>query len=63
MARKMTEWPSKRVQISKIRTSNGSGRVAVPLAVGQWYNVPEFGRHLLLWTAPDGIKRATMRSL
>ncbi len=46
MARKMTEWPSKRGPISKIRPSDGCGRETVPLVVERWYNFPEFGCHL-----------------
>ncbi len=56
-------WPSKCVPISKIRPSGGCGRDAVPVAVLRWYDFPGFGGYLLLWTAPDGIKRARMRSL
>ncbi len=46
MARKMTEWPSKRGPISKIRPSDGCGRDAVLLAVERWYDFPEFGGYL-----------------
>ncbi len=35
MARKMTEWPSKRGPITKIMPSDDGGRDAVPLAVEQ----------------------------
>jgi len=63
MAENQGKWPSKRGPTSKIRPSDGCGRDAVPLAVERWYDFHEFGCHLLLWTAPDGIKRARMRSL
>ncbi len=63
MAENLDKWPSKRGPITKIRPSDGCGRGTVPLAVDQWYDFQEFGFHLLLWTAPDGIKRARMRSL
>ena len=46
MARKMTEWPSKRGPITKIRPSDGCGRDAVLLAVERWYDFPEFGGYL-----------------
>ena len=46
MARKMTEWPSKRGPISKISPSDGCGRDAVLLAVERWYDFPEFGGYL-----------------
>jgi hypothetical protein len=46
MARKMTEWPSKRGPMTKIRPSDGCGRDAVPWAVGRWYDFHEFGCHL-----------------
>ncbi len=46
MARKMTEWPSKRRPITKIVPSDGGKGDTVPLAVGQLYNVHEFGCHL-----------------
>ncbi len=46
MARKMTEWPSKRGPISKIWSSDGCRREAVPLAVERWYDFPEFGDYL-----------------
>ena len=63
MAENLGKWPSKRGPIFKIRPSDGCGRGAVPLAVERWYDLHGFGCHLLLWTAPDGIKRARMRSL
>ena len=63
MARKMTEWPSKRRTLTKIRPSDGCKGDRVTLAVDLWYDLHEFGCHLLMWTAPDGIKRARMRSL
>ncbi len=43
---KMTEWPAKRVPITKIRPSDGCGRDAVPLAVERWSNFPELGGYL-----------------
>jgi len=46
MARKMTEWPSKRRPLTKIRPSDRCKGDAVPLAVDQWYDFPEFGCHL-----------------
>jgi hypothetical protein len=46
MARKMTEWPSKRGPITKIMPSDGCKGDAVPLAVDQWYDFHEFGCHL-----------------
>ena len=46
MARKMTEWPSKRGRISKIRPSDGCGRDAVLLAVERWYDFRELGAYL-----------------
>ena len=46
MARKMTEWPSKRRPLTKIRPSDGCKGDEVPLAVGPWYNFHEFGCHL-----------------
>ncbi len=46
MARKMTEWPSKRRPLTKIRPSDGCKGDGVPLAVDQWYDFPEFGCHL-----------------
>ena len=62
MAGIVTEWPSKRVSIATIKPSVVCGRNAVPLAGGLSYSFHEFGWHLLLWTALDGIKRARMRS-
>ena len=38
MARKMTEWPSKRGPITKIMPSDGCIGDTVPLAVGKWYD-------------------------
>ena len=54
MARKMTEWPSKRGPITKIMPSDGCIGDTVPLAVGKWYEFHEFGWHmgnvgLLVW--------------
>ena len=46
MARKMTEWPSKRGPITKIMPSDGCKGDTVPLVVGRWYNFHEFGCHL-----------------
>ncbi len=58
MARKMTEWHSKRGPISKIRPSDGCGRDAVLLVVERWYDFPEFGGYLgnvglrISWESP-----------
>ncbi len=46
MARKMTEWPSKRGPITKIMPSDGCKGDTIPLAVGKWYDFHEFGWHL-----------------
>ena len=46
MARKMTEWPSKRGPITKIMPSNGCIGDTVPLAVGKWYDFHEFGWYM-----------------
>ena len=46
MARKMTEWPSKRGPITKIMPSDGCTGDTVPLAVGRGYDFHEFGWHL-----------------
>ena len=46
MARKMTEWPSERRPLTKIRPSDGCKEDGVPLAVDQWYDFHEFGCHL-----------------
>ncbi len=46
MARKMTEWPSKRGSITKITPSDGCKGVTVPLVVGRWYDFHEFGYYL-----------------
>ena len=46
MARKMTEWPSKRGPITKIMPSDGCIGDTVPLAVGKWYDFHEFGWHM-----------------
>ena len=46
MARKMTEWPSKRGPITKIMPSDGCIGDAVPLAVGKWYDFHEFGWYM-----------------
>ena len=44
MARKMTEWPSKRGPITKIM--HGCIGDTVPLAVGKWYDFHEFGWYM-----------------
>ena len=46
MARKMTEWPSKRGAITKIMPSDGCKGNTVFLAVGRWYDFHEFGWYL-----------------
>ena len=46
MARKMTEWPSKRGPITKIMPSDGCKGDTVPLAVGKWYDLHEFGWYM-----------------
>ena len=46
MARKMTEWSSKRGSITKIMPSDGCKGGTVPLVVGQWNDFHEFGCHL-----------------
>ncbi len=46
MARKVTEWPSKRGPIAKIMPSGGCKGDTVPLAVERWYDFPEFGGYL-----------------
>ena len=46
MARKMTEWPSKRGPITKIMPSDGCIGDTVPLAVGKWCDFHEFGWHM-----------------
>ncbi len=43
MARKMTEWSSKRGPLAKITPSDGCSSDAVPLAVGKWNDFHEFG--------------------
>ncbi len=43
MARKMTEWPSKRGPLANIRPSDGGKGDAIPLALGKWNNFHEFG--------------------
>ncbi len=45
MAKKMTEWPSKRGPITKIMPSDGCKGDTVPLEVGKWYEFHEFGWH------------------
>ncbi len=46
MARKMTEWPSKREPLTEIRPSDGCKGDAVPSAVVKWNDFHEFGRYL-----------------
>ena len=46
MARKMTEWHSKRAPITKIMLSGGGKGDTAPLALGLWYDFHEFGCHL-----------------
>ena len=46
MARKMTEWPSKRGPITKIMPSDGCIGDTAPLAVGKWYDFHEFGWYM-----------------
>ncbi len=46
MARKMTEWHSKRGPITKIMLSGGGKGDTAPLALGLWYDFHEFGSHL-----------------
>ena len=46
MARKMTEWPSKRGPITKIMPSDGCIGDTVPLAVGKRYDFHEFGWYM-----------------
>ncbi len=46
MAENLRRWLSGRGPIFKIRPSDGCGRNAVPLAVGQWYNFHSVGCHL-----------------
>ncbi len=46
MAGKVTEWPSNRGPISKIRPSDGCGRDTILLAVERWYDFHGFGCHL-----------------
>ena len=46
MARKMTEWPSKRGPITKIMPSDGCIGDTVPLAVGKWCDFHEFGWYM-----------------
>ena len=53
MARKMTEWPSKRGPITKIMPSDGCIGDTVPLAVGKWYEFHEFGWYTLLTSEPE----------
>ncbi len=46
MARKMTEWHSKRGPITKIMLSGGGKGDTAPLALGLWYDFHDFGCHL-----------------
>jgi len=46
MAENLDKWPSNRGPITKIMPSDGCKRDTVPLAVGKWYDFPEFGCHL-----------------
>ena len=46
MARKMTEWLSKRGPIVEIMPSDGCKGDIGPLALGLWYDFHEFGCHL-----------------
>ena len=63
MAENLVKWPSKRGPITKIMHPEVYKGDNISLVVGKWYDFHEFGCHLLMWTAPDGIKRARMRSL
>ena len=63
MARIMAEWHPKHGPITKIMLLDGVKGNTDLLALELWYDFHEVGCHLLLWTAPDGIKRARMRSL
>ena len=63
MAENLAKLPSRRGPISKIWPSDGCKGDIAPLALELWYDFHSVGCHLLLWTAPDGIKRARMRSL
>ena len=58
MARKMTEWPSKRGPITKIMPSDGCIGDTVPLAVGKWYDFHEFGWYM----GNVGLKSSTVNS-
>ena len=46
MARKMTEWPSKRGPITKIMPSDGCIGDTVPLAVEKWYDFHKLGWYM-----------------
>ena len=46
MARKMTEWSSKRRPLTNIRPSDGCKEDGVPLVVDQRHDLHEFGCHL-----------------
>ncbi len=46
MARKMTEWPSKRGPIAKIMPSVGCGENSVPSTVVRGYDLRKPGGHL-----------------
>ncbi len=59
MARKMTDWLSKRGPITKIMPSDGCKGDTVTLAVGRGYNFHEFGCHLgNIGSAPNDGPRA-----
>jgi len=60
MARKMTEWPSKRRPLTKIMPSDGCKGDTVPLALNRRYSFREFGCHLgnvglILSSAANGL--------
>ena len=46
MARKMTEWPSKRGSVTKIIPSDGCKEDTAVLALALWYDFQEFGWYL-----------------
>ena len=66
MARKMTEWPSKRGPITKIMPSDGCIGDTVPLAVGKWYDFHEFGWYMGnvgLWESATRYRQDTPPSI
>ena len=63
MTTKLVKWASNDGQIIKSGLSDGRRAIFLPSVVGVVYNRLRYECHLLLWTAPDGIKRARMRSL